>query len=1524
MYPLSFAQQGMWFLNQLEGPDATYNVPVTARLRGPLDTAALQAALLDVVTRHEALRTVFGEADGTPHQRVLSPAEAGPALELLEVAPAELDRVLDETARRPFDLARDLPVRARLLRTSPQEHVLALVLHHVACDGWSMPPLLRDLSTAYAARTAGQEPGWAPLPVRYSDYTLWQRELLGSREDPASLISGQLAFWQGALAGLPEELPLPCDRAVPPAAATSAGATLTLAADAGLHARLLTLAQDNGCTLFMVLQAALATLLTRHGAGEDVPLGIPTAGRTDEALDELVGFFVNTVVLRADTGGNPTFRQLLLRLRDAATDAYAHQDVPFDQVVEALNPPRGAARHPLFQVMTALAEQRPADGLKLTGLTTTMLRRPVDTAKFSLSVDFEDRRDQGGRPAGLGIGWEYATDLFEERTVEALGDRLLRLLAGAADDPDRPVHELPLLSAAERRQQLVTWNGPARAESFVDLPQLVRRWAAERPEAVAVSDGAVRYTYRELAERVEQLAGALAAAGTGPDDLTAILSDRNAWFVTAALGALAAGSGYLALDATVPEARVRQMLADSGAGLLLTAPDLAEPTRAVAGRLPAGVRHVRPGRDTAPGRPAGGVGPEHLAYAVFTSGSTGRPKCVLVPHRGLSNHLLAVAELYGLTERDTMAFNAPLTFDVAVWQALTTTLVGGRVHVIDEDTTRDPRSLVHCVATERITVLQIVPQVLRAILDMWDLDPSTVPGLAGLRWMLVHGEDLPPDLVDRWFARHPDIPLANVYGPAECSDDVSISVITAQDDFRRRRAPIGQLLRNMQAYVLDDHLQLLPAGIPGELYVGGAGLARGYAGRPEVTAQRFVANPFGEPGDRMYRTGDLVRWNTVGELEFLARVDHQVKIRGFRVEPGEVQAVLEQHDLVHQAFVAAREDLPGDKRLVAYVVPTAAGEPVDGEELRRHAALLLPPHMVPAAVVHLDALPVTANGKIDRKALPAPSAGPATAGRPPRTAEERALCGLFAEVLGRPEVGVDEDFFALGGHSLLAMRLVSLIRSSQGLELGVRTLYAAPTVAGLLATAGRGSAGPATAGSPASAPASTAASASGASDPAAPAFASASGASDPAAATAGPAAAAAFASASGGSDPAAAAAGTASDAAALALASAPAGTASDAAASAAAALAEDFAVLLPLRPGTGGRPLFCVHPATGLAWSYTGLAGLLPPEVPVHGLQAPGLADPAELPADLETMLDHLLARIRAAQPTGPYRLLGWSLGGNIAHALAARLEAEAEQVELLALVDSFPGPAWPYPDGVAPELWDEWSLLATLLPAAADPTGGAMRTVAADPTGRAVPTGATDPTGGAMPTGAADPTGGAVPTGATDRTDTADPAGTAGSTDTADPAGTAGSTDTADPAGTAGSTGAADPTDRAVPADTAGPADTADPTGAADLRVRLTELRATAAEHTGLAPEVLDRLVAVGVNASRLIAEYRPVPVRAPALHFTATLGHGPGRPGPETWLPHLAELDRHELACRHEEAMGPEPRALVAAVVGALLARS
>jgi len=1207
--PLSSAQQRLWYLTQMEGPSPAYNIPLALRLHGSVDRNALALAVLDVVGRHETLRTVFPAHEGEPHQSVLPETGHGVELRDFEVSPDEFNGRIQDSAEHTFDVTKEPPVLFHLFRPGPAgsdaDHVLLILLHHIAGDGLSMRPLLQDLARAYEARLEGRPGGLPQLPVQYIDYTLWQQDALGSETDASSQMSRQLGHWRRELLGAPEQLELPLDRPRP-VVPTGAGATAVVRVGVGLQRGLQRLAESEGCTLFMVLQTGVALLLQRYGAGDDLPLGTVVAGRVEPELDELVGFFVNTLVLRTNVSGDPSVRDLLARVRAADLASYANQDVPFDRVVEALNPTRSLDRHPLFQVLVALDDGfvEDVDFAQVRAET-----RPLSTgtAKFDLSFDFRNERNHQGSTTGLTLVLEYATDLFDERTARALTTGLANILDQMVALPASRISQLEVLDLRQRQELLVELNGGARREVALDVPSRVRSFAATAGTALAVTSRGDALTYQELADRAERVARALSGAGAGADSLTAVLGARGSWFVISVTGAIWTGGGYMPLDVGTPVPRAAQMLMAANVRYLLAENGLQKMAREVISLCDGRVRIIE---DDGQAGPLTAEAPpqEAVAYSVFTSGSTGRPKGVLIPHQGLSNHLLAVIDLYGLGNDDVLAFNAPLTFDVSVWQTLTMLAVGGRVHIVDEDTSRDPLALLHDVAEHGVTILQIVPAVLRAVLDVWDDVPALVDLWSGLRWMLVHGEELPPELVDRWYARHPGIRLANVYGPAECSDDVAISVVRVAPGQRFRRAPIGALLANTRGHVLDDRLRLCPRGVVGELYVAGAGLARGYATQPGLTADRFVASPYGPVGSRMYRTGDLARWNSNGELEFLGRVDHQVKIRGYRVEPGEVQAVLNQDPAVAQSVVVANDDQSGSKVLVAYLVPVNRSASLDLDDVRARAARSLPEYMLPTAFVLLDSVPLTVNDKLDRSALPAPHSPIRRAPLAPGTPREVTVCAIFEEILGVRPVGLDSNFFELGGHSMLAMRLIGRMRTTMAWTGGIRTLISNPTPAGLLrAQLDQDEAG------------------------------------------------------------------------------------------------RDYGVILPLQEGDGGRPLFCLHPASGLAWSYLGLARALPQEFRVVGVQAPGLDKRSQVPETFENMLDALVHEIRGIQPFGPYRLFGWSLGGNIAHALATHLQQEGQEIELLALADSYPGKTWRYPSEVSRRQWDEYSLLTTLIGAPPD-----------------------------------------------------------------------------------------------------------------------------------------------------------------------------------------------------------------------------
>ncbi|MEU9871316.1 amino acid adenylation domain-containing protein [Actinomadura sp. NPDC048021] len=1023
--PLSYAQQRLWFLNRFEGAPAAFNMPIALRLDGALDLAALRAALADVAARHEPLRTIFPDRSGTARQLVLDPADARPRLDVAEVEESALPAALAATVGQGFDLSVEPPLRARLFALGGGAHVLMLVLHHIAADGWSMAPLARDVILAYAARAEGREPQWSPLPVQYADYTLWQRELFGSEDDPGSLISQQIGYWREALAGLPEELSLPADRPRP-AQASYRGGTYAFELDAELHAELLALARQSGATLFMVMQAAFAALLTRLGAGTDVPVGSPIAGRTDEALDDLVGMFVNMLVLRTDTSGDPSFRELVARVKETDLAAYAHQDLPFERLVEVLNPARSMARHPLFQVVLSF-QNNPEARLELDGLTGGAEPLAAGTAKYDLSLYLEERHGADGAPGGIEAGLEYALDLFDPATAEAIARRFERLVRELVADPDAPVTTAEILDRGERRTLLRRWAGGRGGDvPRTTIPALFEAQAAVRPGAVAVSFEGVSWTYGEVNARANRLARRLVEQGVGPEQFVALALPRSAELVVAILGVLKAGAAYVPIDPDYPQDRIASMLEDARPAATLRPEDLE-------------------GLDD-PGLPATDLGlaidPDHPAYVIYTSGSTGRPKGVVVPHQNVVRLLRSTEEWFDFGPQDVWTLFHSYAFDFSVWELWGSLLYGGRLVVVPYLTSRSPDDFLDLLAAEKVTVLNQTPS---AFYQLMAADKQNPGRDLALRYIVFGGEALDLGRLEDWYSRHPeDAPvLVNMYGITETTVHVSYLALDPVHAATAAGSLIGVGIPDLRVYVLDGRLQPVPPGVVGELYVAGPGLARGYLNRPGLSAERFVADPHGKPGTRMYRTGDLGRWRTDGTLDYLGRGDQQVQLRGFRIEPGEIQAVLTRHEDVRDAAVVVRDD-----RLIAYVVAPGA----DTAELRRFAAKALPDHMVPAAVVELDALPLTSNGKLDRKALPAPDFGAKVSSRAPRTEQEETFARLFAEVLGLERVGIDDGFFDLGGDSIIAIQLVSRARQS-GLVITPREVFQHQTVEELAATA---------------------------------------------------------------------------------------------------------------------------------------------------------------------------------------------------------------------------------------------------------------------------------------------------------------------------------------------------------------------------------------------------------------------------------------------------------------------------------------
>lgn len=1058
--PASFAQEGLWFDEQVRGPSAAYCLPLGIRVRGTVDADALRAALRDVVTRHAALRTVLcAGPDDLPVRQLLSASDAAGRLrcDVVDAAGWDADRLDAEVAAlvaRPFRVDVDLPLRAGLFRQAPGagQSVLVLVLHHAAADRWSFAPLLADLSRAYAGRVAA--PSVEALadaqPVDYAAYTAWQRALLGERNRPTDLAGRQLDFWQRTLSDAPAELPLPADRRRP-AAASHRGGTVAHRLSPELASAVRRVAHDAGASVFMVLHAAVAALLHRHGAGDDVILGAPVSGRTDEDLDDVVGFFVNSVVLRTDLAGDPTFADLVARVRAADLAAFAHADVPFERVVERLRPERSASRHPLFQVMIAhhradevafrLAAPGTDDG------PAELFLPPSGTAMFDLDLRFVETAD-----AGIELYAGYATDRFDHATVRRLTDRLTVLLDAVTADPDLRLGSAPILPGPERelllREARVAGPaGVAPAGPAVSVVAAIARRVAATPDAVALVDASSSLSrpvgYAELDARVNRLAHLLIDEGVRPGDVVGVAVPRSAGLVTALLAVLKTGAAYLPIDLDHPDARIADVIADA-------APVLTVVTATDAERLPGRVVVVD-GADTVgrlpnlPKRaPEVAFGADHPAYVMYTSGSTGRPKGVVVSHGALANQLAWVQSEYRLTAADRVLHKSPVGFDVSVWELFWPLCSGATIVVTPPDAHRDAGYLAAALGEHRVTAVHFVPPVLDAVLGVLEAEePAARP--AALRLLLCGGEALPPHIAaraGRVLGRWPH----NTYGPTEAT--ITATSWTAEPSDLGDAIPIGRPVANTGALVLDERLRLTPLGHPGELYLTGAQLAQGYLGRPALTAERFVANPYGGPGERMYRTGDVVRRRTDGALVFLGRTDAQVKLRGVRIELGEIEAALAAIPAVRASAVVVRPGPSGAPRLVAYVTPApGAGHPDPGA-LRDALAARLPEHMVPAEFVTLDVLPRTATGKTDLAALPDPADAVPAVVTAPEGPVETTLAGLFADVLRVGEVSTSHSFFVLGGDSIGATLLAARARKT-GLRFTVRDVFRHPTVAAL-------------------------------------------------------------------------------------------------------------------------------------------------------------------------------------------------------------------------------------------------------------------------------------------------------------------------------------------------------------------------------------------------------------------------------------------------------------------------------------------
>jgi len=1008
----SFSQQGLWFLEQLVSDNPFYNMPVHLRLRGSLDVAALERTLGEIVRRHEILRTAFVALDGQPFQ-VVTPAQnlTLPVIALRELPgseqEAELQRLAAEEAKRTFNLTRGPLLRAKLLCLDEKEHVLLVTMHHIISDGWSLGIIFRELAALYEAFSSKKPSPLTELPIQYADYAIWQRRCL-----EGDVLEAQLAYWKNHLANIPV-LELPTDRPRP-AVQTFQGSIEHLEIDSQLRGNLRALSQRSGTSLFMTLLAVFVTLLARYSGQEDIVVGSVIANRNRAELERLIGFFVNTLVMRTDLSGRPTFRELLDRVRQEALRAYAHQDLPFEKLVEEIQPERDMSRNPLFQVMFVL-QDAPRQDVELPGLVFGSAEEVhTGTAKFDLTLIVKDTGE------GLIGSLEYNTDLFDAATIARMAKQYQILLEGVVAHPDRPIWDLPLFSTTERHQMLVEWN-----DTGADYPQntcfhhLFEDQVGRTPDAIGVVYEGEQLTYRALNARANQLAHHLRNLGVGPEVPVGICMERSLEMIVGLLGVLKAGGAFMPLDPAYPKKRLAFMLSDSQVPVLLTQEKL------LAGLPEHRARVVCLDTDWATihelseKNPISGVMPDNLAYVIYTSGSTGKPKGVLVTHGGLCNVSDAHMRTFKLGSTDRVLQFFSFSFDASIFDIVLALRVGATLCLGKEETLLPGPALIKLMQDLSITCMVLTPSVLGA------LPTEKLPALGILN---VAGEACPGDLVPRWIKGRR---IFNLYGPTE--DTIWSTVAECAED--RRTPPIGRPISNTQVFLLDAHLQPVPIGVPAELHIGGVGLARGYLKHPELTAEKFVPNVFNEkPGARLYKTGDLTRYLPDGNIEFLGRIDQQVKIRGFRIELGEIESALSKHEVIKDCVVVTSDIGQGDKRLIAYII---CDELVSSLSLRRFLREVLPDYMIPSQFIPLDAIPLTPNGKIDYQLLRQLSEGHEIEKLDyiaPRSSMEKKIAEIWRGVLGVDKVGLHDNFFDLGGHSLLVIRAISLIEENLNIE----------------------------------------------------------------------------------------------------------------------------------------------------------------------------------------------------------------------------------------------------------------------------------------------------------------------------------------------------------------------------------------------------------------------------------------------------------------------------------------------------------
>lgn len=1046
--PMSFAQQRLWFLDRLAPGEPFYNIPEAFRLRGSLDLLALEAALAEILRRHSVLRTTFAE-DGELLQLIRDDVNCElQSIDLTALRPEkrelEARGCAEREARSPFDLEQGPLVRSQLLTLTDEDHILLLTFHHIIADGWSVNIVGQELFGLYRAFHERLPSALPELPIQYADFAIWQRERLAG-----AVLDQKLDYWKKQLAGASGVLELPTD--LPrPASQGFHGASCAFEVPMETARLLKRLGLQESATSFMVLLAAFSSLLHRYSGQTDVLVGSPVSGRDRPELEGLVGLFVNTIVLRTNFSDEPTFRELLKRVRSTTVAAYSNQELPFEKIIEELNPARDLSRSPLFQVMFSFQQAETKPERSYGGLEVSSFGTNAGTSKFDLELLITES------VTGFEGTLEYNTDLFLPDTITAMVSHFRNLLKGIAIDPQSPVSRLPFLDESERREIVQRFSpGPRRPLPQLCFSQIFESQSGRSPDRPAVSADDGSFTYGELNERANSVAHSLLAEGLRREGIVATLSDRGAFLLSSMLAIWKAGGVYLPLDAKYPAKRLAEMLKQAHAELVIVTPEWKDLLNKVIAEMPSG-RTVRVMdsntllANPAKHNPAPRCVPDGLAYVIFTSGSTGTPKGAMVEHKGTLNHLLAKVEDLELKSEDVVAQTASQCFDISIWQFLAALVVGGRTHVWPDTIAHNPALLLEEIDNAGVSVLEVVPSLLRLIVDEVVRAPRHFP-LRALRWLVPTGESLPPKLARSWLEHYPHIPIVNAYGPTECSDDVTHCHVYAAPDESTTSTPIGKPIRNMSLYVLDEHMQLVPLGVPGELFISGIGVGRGYIYNPEATAVSFCPNPFSADRDRrLYRTGDRARFLRDGKLDFIGRVDHQVKVRGFRIELGETESRLRQHPAVRDCVVIDAKDADHNTQLVAYIVLDSQQDTA-AEDFRKFLQARVPEYLVPSLIIVLDALPLTPSGKLDRKALPKPELG--LVSRPlfvePGTEIERRLVHIWEDVLHVNAVGIDDNFFDLGGHSILALRLMAKLQSKFGRKLPLTTLFHHGTIRGL-------------------------------------------------------------------------------------------------------------------------------------------------------------------------------------------------------------------------------------------------------------------------------------------------------------------------------------------------------------------------------------------------------------------------------------------------------------------------------------------